>query len=84
MEQILYFIQSGVRILEGWFNFIYDKLTHHESETTKLRYSICKECEHNKHGMCSLCHCVIKAKVRCQYLLDEDGKAEDGCPLKKW
>lgn len=39
------------------------------------RYEICKECEHNTHGFCDLCGCLLKAKT----------KSEDSeCPLKKW
>lgn len=84
METLVFFIQSGIRIIEGWVRYLIDVITRHDSETTKMRYKICTECEHNKNGICTLCHCVIKAKVRCQYLLDENGKAEDACPLKKW
>ena len=38
----------------------------------------------NKRGICSECGCIIKAKVRVEYPLDEDGKAMGGCPLEKW
>ena len=73
-----------MRIIEGWIKYIIDLVRHKESNTTEYRHQICNQCEHNKHGVCQLCHCVILAKIRCHYIIDEDGKAIDGCPLKKW
>lgn len=62
---ILEFIESGVRILEGWTKYFIDYIRHKENDTTKFRYMVCSNCEHNVKGVCNLCHCVIKAKVRC-------------------
>lgn len=39
------------------------------------RMEICKACEHNKIGICTKCHCVLKAKTKAE------GSA---CPVGKW
>jgi len=46
--------------------------------------AICNECEHNKDGICDHCGCILKAKTRVDFDLDENGKSIDGCPEQKW
>ena len=59
-------------------------VTRSGSPQSLKRLSICTGCEMNTHGICSECGCIIKAKVRVEYPLDEDGKTIGGCPLEKW
>ena len=63
-------------IIQGWWNWFLDKVSDikYKSYFDK-RLEICKSCQENKHGICSVCHCVLTAKT----------KSEDSsCPLKKW
>jgi len=46
--------------------------------------AICNKCEHNKHGICELCGCILKAKTRVDFILDNNGITIDGCPKRKW
>ena len=45
---------------------------------------ICTKCEFYKSGICIKCGCILKAKTRVDFILDENGKSIGGCPLKKW
>ena len=77
-------IKEFLYIIEGYSKWLYDKIFNKESEKAKRRYQICCNCEHKKHGICELCGCVLKAKVRVDFLEDENGITYDGCPEKKW
>lgn len=77
-------IETGMHILVGYTMWLFDLLRRKSSKTSIYRYSICKKCEHNIHGICEICGCILKAKVRVDYDLDENGKSIDGCPEKKW
>ena len=63
-------------IFQGWKNFILDKISDIKYKSIfNNRYEICSECEHNVHGICKICKCILKAKT----------KAEDSeCPIGKW
>ena len=78
------FIHHSIQILEGYLKWLYDIITGSGSEKSIERLKLCSECEHNSKGICSLCGCIIKAKVRVKYPLDENGKSVDGCPKKRW
>jgi hypothetical protein len=73
-------------IIDGYFNWIYDIIinNHEMSEKSKTRFEICNKCENNKNGICSLCGCILKAKIRVDFDIDENGKSIDGCPEKRW
>ena len=77
-------LKEGIYIIEGYARWIADVVKGEASPHFKRRYRICKECKYNKHGICKLCGCIIKAKTRVTYELDENGISEDGCPIKKW
>ena len=72
------------QVIEGYAKWIYDIITRSGSVYSVERLSVCRECKHNKKGICKLCGCVIKAKVRVKYLLDEEMKSIEGCPERKW
>ena len=63
-------------IIQGWWNLILDKISDIKYKSYfDERMNICKSCQENDHGICSICHCVLIAKT----------KSEDSaCPLKKW
>lgn len=71
-------------IIEGYITWIKDRLTGMTKQEYKDRMEVCNGCEHNVHGICELCGCVLKAKVRVDFMLDEEGKSIDGCPERKW
>lgn len=73
-----------LHIFEGYITWIINKITGFTKPEYKQRLQICQECQHNKHGICELCGCIIKAKVRVDFILDEEGKSIDGCPERKW
>lgn len=81
---IFNFIRSGVYVIEGYIKWFYDFIRNTISPTAHYREKICNACEHNVRGICSECGCIIKAKIRVDFDLDENGKSIDGCPLKKW
>lgn len=63
-------------IIQGWWNLLLDFISDikYKKEFSE-RMKICESCESNKHGICSICHCVLIAKT----------KSEDsGCPRHKW
>jgi hypothetical protein len=68
-------------IAEGNLNLIRSKLNIARKEIEDLaskRLEFCNPCEHNTKGMiprCSLCGCVISAKVRVKH---------QNCPKNLW
>ena len=78
------FLRDILYIIEGYFYWVKDKIMNKINPVSVKRLSICKDCEHNIHGICQLCGCVLKAKARVDFMLDEDGLSIDGCPKKKW
>lgn len=70
--------------MQGWFVLITNILFNKTSYKSKRRLVLCRNCQYNSNGICSLCGCVIKAKVRVDYIEDEDGISIDGCPKRKW
>lgn len=84
MIYIYRFIYNVSHVIEGYLKWLYDVLTGNGSVYSVKRLEICRECKHKRRGICGLCGCVIKAKVRVKYPLDNDGKSIDGCPEKKW
>lgn len=81
---MLEIIEYLAYIIEGYCVWLYDIITRRKSKRTQMRIDTCRKCEHNKSGICELCGCVIKAKVRVDYELDENDKSIDGCPEKRW
>lgn len=77
-------IEHVVQIAEGYVKWLYDVVTGTGSADSVRRLKICRECPHNRHGICSICGCILKAKVRVDYPLDDEGKSVDGCPERRW
>lgn len=73
-----------VYIIEGYSVWIWNIITFKTYQKAKNRLSICNSCSHNKNGICELCGCVLKAKVRVDFPEDVNGKSIDGCSEKKW
>lgn len=84
MKTLYEYIKTVLYIIEGYFKWLYDSVFDHMSEKSIERYEICKNCEFRKDHICGKCGCVIKAKVRVDYMTDEEGKSIDGCPMRKW
>ena len=84
MVELNTLLKEGLYIIEGYVRWLFDIFKGEASPRYKQRYKICKECKYNKHGVCKLCGCIIKAKTRVSYELDENGISLDGCPMKKW
>ena len=43
--------------------------------TAEDRLEICRLCEHNEEGVCSICGCILKAKTKMD---------TERCPIDKW
>lgn len=71
-------------IIQGWSSMIVDLILGRQDKVFYMRYKTCKQCKYMKFYICTLCKCVIEAKVKVNYYLDENGKSIGGCPLKKW
>lgn len=84
MKKIVEILSSVIYIVEGYIKLLYDKLSGHESKRQKARMEICNNCVHNVHGKCAICGCILEAKTRVDFPLDEQGKSIDGCPKKYW
>ena len=65
------FIGWIIRIFQGWWNWAFKK----PDEEVKRRKKICDNCEYARHGICTVCGCVLKAK---QFSPDEK------CLMNKW
>lgn len=84
MSEVYSILLNIFYIVEGYAKWLWDIVFKRQSSRTKKRLFHCLSCEHNKHGVCEICGCVIKAKVRSSYIEDRNGFSIDGCPLKKW
>lgn len=71
-------------IIEGYCIWFWNIITGKTAAKAKARLKICAQCEHNNHGICNLCGCILKAKTRVPFLEDSQGKSIDGCPEKRW
>lgn len=62
-------------IIQGYWNLVISKfkeLRYHELYESRLK--VCKLCNKNRYGTCSICGCLVEAKT----------KSDSICPLKKW
>ena len=71
-------------IIEGYFKYIRDFIKNTSTYKSKKRLNICNQCEFNNIGICKQCGCIIKIKVKVDFLEDENGITIDGCPERKW
>ena len=71
-------------IIAGYSVWICNIISGKTKQQAKKRLAICNCCKHNNDGICELCGCILKAKTRVDFPLDENGKSIDGCPEKKW
>ena len=78
------FFRKILYILNGYFNFLIDFILKKSSQKSQERLQICKQCEFNNNGICEKCGCIIKVKVKVDFLEDENGITIDGCPERKW
>ena len=73
---MLFFFYRLKLIWQGWSSFVIDKISDIKyKKYFDARYAICTECENNKHGICSICDCVVRMKT-----MAEDAE----CPEGKW
>lgn len=78
------FVREIPYIIQGWSLMILDLIVGRSNQTASKRYSICLKCKYMKWHICTICNCVVEAKVRPDYYLDEDGISIGGCPKRKW
>lgn len=76
--------ENIIYIIEGYFIWFWNIITGKTRALAKQRLDICNKCEYNKNGICEICGCILKAKTRVDFPLDENNKSIDGCPEKKW
>lgn len=81
---LFYIVRNILYIIEGYLKWFFDIITGKTAKLSKERLFICNECYHNKNGICELCGCILKAKVRVDFMLDENNISIDGCPERKW
>ena len=84
MMEVFYFFRNILYIIEGYLKWSWDFITRKTSKRAAYRLNICNTCEYNKNEICSLCGCILKAKVRVDFMEDEYGVTIDGCPERKW
>lgn len=84
MQYIIYYIQHLFYMIQGYSLWLYDEISGHATKRSIPRLQICNQCENNKSGICKKCGCILKAKARVDFLLDENGKSIGGCPENKW
>lgn len=84
MMFVVELMQNFIYIVQGYSIWLYNKITGKSSEIAKKRLDICNKCEHNKNGVCDICGCILKAKVRAIYPIDDFGISIEGCPERKW
>lgn len=84
MNILLNVINNGIYIISGYINWLVDIISGKTKYVAKQRLEICNKCEYNNKGICKICGCILKAKVRASFPLDAEGKSIDGCPEKKW
>ena len=84
MEILFELVRNGLYIIEGYSKWLFNIITGKTKEKAKKRLNICNICNHNKNGICDICGCVLKAKVRVDFDEDENGITIDGCPERKW
>jgi len=84
MKKLLIIINSYFNLIKEYFNFI----DYEKRKTFKRRLDICATCSFRKHNMffytCSICGCLLRAKTKAYYVLDDKGKTIDGCPMRYW
>lgn len=73
-----------IYIIAGYSIWLWNIISGKTSHIAKERLNICNNCKHNNNGICKLCGCILKAKVRVDFPLDDNGKSIDGCPEQKW
>lgn len=78
------FFKNIIYIIEGYSIWVWNIVTFKTHKKAINRLKICKNCEHNNNGICDLCGCIIKAKIRVNFPEDENNISIDGCPEKKW
>ena len=84
MQIVIRYIRKLLYILSGYFIFLKDLILRRQSEKSYNRLQICKQCKHNVKGICKKCGCIIKVKVKVDFLEDSEGISIDGCPERKW
>lgn len=84
MMDVFYFVRNILYMIEGYLKWSWDFITRNASKRAAYRLNICSKCDFNKNGICSLCGCILKAKVRVDFMEDENGVTIDGCPERKW
>lgn len=83
-EYIFNYIVQVLYIIEGYALWAFDEVTGRATKRSIPRLEICNQCEYNKKGICKKCGCILKAKTRVNFFLDENGISIGGCPEKKW
>ena len=81
---VISFLENLVYMFQGYAILLYDLLSGHRNKRANMRMRICKDCEFYSKGICKECGCILKAKTRCMFPLDSEGKSIGGCPEHKW
>lgn len=84
MIELVEILKNGIDIITGYLKWFYDKISGKTNKMSNERMAICRECPFYNNGICDLCGCVLEAKTRVHFELDEDGYSIDGCPERKW
>lgn len=77
-------------ILKGYLLWIWYYISANyrrkRKEESNRRMSICKACQYYNPtlGICNICGCIMKVKVKMHFELDENGKSIGGCVEKFW
>lgn len=77
-------MQNLLYIVQGYLLWAFDEVTGRATKRAVPRLAVCAGCESNDGGVCDECGCILKAKARVDFPLDEEGKSIGGCPKRKW
>ena len=77
---MIQFFEHIFYIFEGYSKLFWHLITHKNSYMVKKRRLICSRCPYKKHWRCSLCGCIIPAKIEVDYPITNDGLSIGGCP----
>ena len=81
---IFNYIQWILQIIQGYLSWAFDGIFGRISAESQRRYAICSKCEKKSGSICSVCGCILKAKVRVKFPIGADGLTIGGCPENKW
>ena len=81
--KLILILKAYLNVIKGWLGVI----DLEKRKVFEKRVDICNDCQHKKRKVffstCSVCGCLIRAKTRADYDMDENGTSIDDIYNKK-